>query len=189
MSCYNHAMPAKKYSRIGMIARWKPVHLGHAAILRALCNSGEAALIGVGSSNRYNARNPFTFDETRDMLQLVLAEFSNFQVIPVPDLDDGPRWRVMVMDLFGDLDVFATANPYVASLLRDEYRVIPPVELIPPRERVPAEGSEVRRAMARGEEWESLVPQVIAEYIKSNRLDKRFRDEFGLETLAMMTVV
>ena len=182
-------MPAKKFSRVGMIARWKPVHLGHAAILRALCNSGEAALIGVGSSNRYNARNPFTFDETRDMLQLVLAEFSNFQIIPVPDLDDGPRWRVMVMDLFRDLDVFVTANPYVTSLLRDDYRVMPPVELILPGDRVPAEGSEVRRAMARGGEWESLVPQVIAEYIMSHRLDKRFRDEFGLETLAMMTVV
>ncbi|MFN8428155.1 MAG: hypothetical protein U0X87_18100 [Anaerolineales bacterium] len=42
--------------------------------------------------------------------------------------------------------------------------------------------------MARGE-WESLVPPVIAEYIKSDRLDQRFRNEFGLETLAMMTVV
>ena len=172
-----------------MIARWKPVHLGHAAILRAVCNSGEAALIGIGSSNRYNARNPFTLDETRDMLQLALAASANYQIIPVPDLDDGPRWRVMVKDLFGVLDLFVTANPYVASLLRDDYRVIPPVELIPPRERVPAEGSEVRRAMARGDEWESLVPHVVAEYIKSNRLDRRFRDEFGLETLAMMTVV
>jgi len=182
-------MPAKKYSRIGMIARWKPVHLGHAAILRAMVNSGEEVLIGIGSSNRYNARNPFTLDETRDMIQLVLAEFSNYQIIPVPDLDDGPRWRVMVKDLFGELDIFATANPYVASLLRDDYRVIPPVELVPLRERVPAEGSDVRRAMARGDDWESLVPNVIAEYIKSNRLDQRFREEFGLETLAMMTVV
>ena len=188
-SCYNHAMPAKKYSRIGMIARWKPVHLGHQAILRALCNSGEEALVGIGSSNRYNARNSFTPEETRDMIQLVLAEFTNYRIIPVPDLDDGPRWRVMVMDLLGDLDIFVTANPYVMNLLKDDYRVIPPVELIPPRERVPAEGSEVRRAMARGEDWESLVPQVIAEYIKSNRLDKRFREEFGLETLAMEIII
>ncbi|MEW6085473.1 MAG: adenylyltransferase/cytidyltransferase family protein [Chloroflexota bacterium] len=182
-------MPAKLYSRIGMIARWKPVHLGHAAVLRAVCSSGEEALIGIGSSNRYNARNPFRLEETRDMIQLVLAEFSNYRIIPVPDLDDGPRWRVMVKEVFGELDVFVTENPYVTSLLKDDYRVIRPVELIPPRERVPAEGSAVRRAMARGEEWESLVPRVVAEYIKSNKLDIRFREEFGLETLAMMTVV
>lgn len=182
-------MPAKKYSRIGMIARWKPVHLGHAAILRAVCNSGEAALIGVGSSNRYNARNPFTLVETQDMIQLVLTEFSNYQIIPIPDLDDGPRWRGMVKELFGTLDVFVTENPYVTNLLQDDYRIIRPVELIPPSERVPADGTGVRRAMARGEDWESLVPRVVAEYIKSNKLDIRFREEFGLETLAMMTVV
>jgi nicotinamide-nucleotide adenylyltransferase len=182
-------MPSKKYARIGMIARWKPVHLGHTAILRALCNSGEEALIGVGSSNRYNARNPFTFEETRDMIQLVLASFSNYQIILVPDLDDGPRWRVMVKDLFCALDAFVTENPYVTDLLKDDYRVIRPVELIPPRERVPAEGSAVRRAMARGEDWESLVPPVVAEYIKSNHLDVRFRNEFGLETLAMDTII
>lgn len=182
-------MPINKYSRIGMIARWKPVHLGHAAILRAVCNNGEEALIGIGSSNRYNARNPFTLEETRDMIQLVLAESSNYRIIPVPDLDDGPRWRGMVKELFGALDVFVTENPYVTSLLRDDYRVLRPVELIPPQERVPAEGSAVRRAMARGEGWESLVPKVVAEYIRSNHLDVRFREEFGLETLAMMTVI
>ncbi|MCC6298379.1 MAG: hypothetical protein IT314_03715 [Anaerolineales bacterium] len=182
-------MPGKQYSRIGMIARWKPVHVGHRVVLHALCDNGERALIGVGSSNRYNARNPFTFEETRDMLQLVLADFSNYQIIPVPDLDDGPRWRVMVKDLFGALDVFVTDNPYVTSLLKDDYRVIRPVGLIQPRERVPADGSGVRRAMAQGADWESLVPPVIAEYIKSNKLDVRFREEFGLETLALATVV
>ncbi len=182
-------MPNKKYTRIAMIARWKPVHLGHAAILRALCGNGEEALIGIGSSNRYNARNPFTLDETRDMIQLVLADFSNYRIVPVPDLDDGPRWRVMVKELFGALDAFVTENPYVTHLLADDYRVIRPVELIPPRERVPAEGSAVRRLMAQGGDWESLVPNSVAEYIKSNRLDVRFRNEFGLETLAMMTVV
>jgi nicotinamide-nucleotide adenylyltransferase len=151
--------------------------------------NGEEVLIGIGSSNRYNARNPFTLDETRDMIQLVLAEFSNYRILPVPDLDDGPRWRAMVKELFGELDVFVTENPYVTNLLKDDYRVVRPVELIPPPERVPAEGSAVRRAMARGEDWESLVLPIVAEYIKSNRLDIRFREEFGLQTLAMETII
>lgn len=172
-----------------MIARWKPVHRGHAAILRAVCNNGEQALVGIGSSNRYNARNPFTLEESRDMLGLVLAEFSNVEIIPVPDLDDGPRWRAMVKELFGELDAFVTENPYVTSLLKDQYRVIRPVELIPPEERVPAEGSAVRRAMARGENWEALVPPAVAVYIRSHGLDVRFRKEFGLQTLAMETII
>jgi nicotinamide-nucleotide adenylyltransferase len=185
---YNEAMPEKVH-RIGMIARWKPVHLGHLAILDSLCHAGERALIGVGSSNRYNPRNPFTLEETQAMLQLVLAGFENYQLIPVPDLDDGPRWRDMVMGLFGKLDLFVTENPYVASLLKNDYRLARPVELIPPGKRVAVDGSRVRRAMARGEDWESLVPTVVADYIKSNQLDVRFRREFGLQTLALDVII
>ena len=46
-----------------MVARWRPVHRGHAAVLRALCASGEETLIGIGSANRCNVRNPFTIED------------------------------------------------------------------------------------------------------------------------------
>ena len=171
---------------IGMIARWKPVHLGHAAVLRAIRSHAERALIGIGSSNRYNLRNPFTLEETKDMLQLVLAEQDAYELIPVPDLDDGPRWRLMVKEIFGELDLFVTDNPYVANLLRNDYRVMRPVELIPRAEYIRVDGTMVRGRMARGEEWESLVPEGVTVYIKSNQLDVRFRREFGLEMIASL---
>ena len=180
---------ASPYHRLAMIARWKPVHLGHQAILIALCRMGEKVLIGVGSSNRYNLRNPFTFDETRDMLHLVLEKFDNHMIFPVPDLDNGPAWRSMVMDMCGKVDLFVTENPYVAALLKEEYHLGRPVELIPPEMQVPVDGSLVRRAMASGENWESMVPEAVAKYIKSNHLDVRFRKEFGLQALASETLI
>jgi cytidyltransferase-like protein len=94
-------MNPKRFDRIGMVARWKPVHLGHLAVLHALCEQANHALIGIGSANRYNARNPFTLEETTDMLRLALAGYDNYTLVPVPDLDDGPRWRLMLLDLFG----------------------------------------------------------------------------------------
>ncbi|GAB4505615.1 MAG: nicotinamide-nucleotide adenylyltransferase [Anaerolineales bacterium] len=175
--------------RIGMIARWRPPHLGHAAVLRALCCLAGEALIGVGSANRYNVRNPFTLDETLDMLRLILEDHDNFHLIPVPDLDDGPRWREMVMRLFGRLDLFVTANPYVAHLLGDNYRIIHPVELLSLNERIAIDGMGVRMAMARGDGWQALVPQRIADYISSRGLDIRFRQQFGLETLTLGTIL
>ncbi|MBN1658271.1 MAG: hypothetical protein JXA93_07720 [Anaerolineae bacterium] len=178
-----------RYKRIGMIARWQPVHLGHAPVLRALCDRAEHVLIGLGSSNRHNARHPFTVDETADMIDLVLAGSGNYTLIAVPDLDDGPRWRLMVLDLLGPLDLFVTANPYVASLLREDYALAHPVELVPVEERVPIDGTLVRREMARGDGWQDLVPPAVALYITSHGLDERFRREFGLETLAMDLVV
>lgn len=173
------------FQRIGMIARWRPVHLGHAPVLRALCKRASTALVGIGSSNRYNFRNPFTLDETIDMIRQVLASLDNYTLIPVPDLDDGPRWRKMVTDLFGSLDLFVTDNPYVSSLLSKDYRVIKPVELIPEDERIAIDGTMVRRTMARGGDWRDLVPKEVADYITARQLDERFRREFGLQTLAL----
>jgi nicotinamide-nucleotide adenylyltransferase len=177
------------YSRIGMIARWKPVHLGHSVILRRLCQQADQALIGIGSSNRYNARNPFTVAETEDMLRLSLGSFANYEIISVPDLDNGPLWRAMVLDLFGRLDLFVTDNPYVTNLLEADYCLIRPVELLPPEEHIRINGSMVRTMMARGERWQDWVPTNCAAYIQQNKLHERFRNEFGLETLAMATIV
>ena len=172
-----------------MIARWKPVHLGQAAVLHALCDRAEKAVIGIGSSNRYNARNPFTVEETQDMLHLELGAHQNYDLISVPDFDDGPRWRTMVLESLGKLDVFVTDNPYVATLLRDDYRLVRPVQLISPEEQARIDGATVRAMMARGEEWQAWVPAKIGIYIRQNGLEERFRREFGLETLALETLI
>jgi nicotinamide-nucleotide adenylyltransferase len=176
------------YQTIGMIARWKPVHLGHAVVLNALCDGAAHVRIGVGSTNRYNARNPFTFDETCDMIRLALGANTRYEIIAVDDLDDGPRWRERVRELFGPLDLFVTDNPYVATLMREVYTVARPIALIPPEKRMRIDGTMVRLALARGEEWQSLVPESVADYIERNGLDERFRREFGLETLALATI-
>lgn len=174
---------------IGMIARWKPVHLGQLPVLRALTGRAERALIGIGSSNRYNLRNPFTLEETTDMIRLALGERDNYSIIPVPDLDDGPRWREMVLEMFGPLDLFVTANPYVASLLAEDYEITHPVKLIAESEKIPLDGTMVRTAMAQGDGWKEMVPAIIADYIQNNKLDQRFRKEFGLEAQAIETIV
>lgn len=181
--------PTDRFERLGMVARWRPLHLGQTPVLRALCQRADQALIGIGSSNRYDLRNPFTLEETKDMIRLALAGRDNYSLIPVPDLDDGPRWRKMILDLFGPLDLFVTDNPYVASLLAADYNLIKPVELVPAEERVAIEGAMVRRQMAQGDGWQTLVPPEIADYITTRQLDQRFRREFGLQTLALDVII
>ena len=177
-------LPAR-VARLGMVARWKPVHAGHAAVLEALVARADLARIGVGSSNAHDARNPFTAAETADMLRLVLGPRRGYDLIEVPDLGHGPRWRAMVLDLFGPLDLFVTENAYVRSLLERDYRVIHPVSLVPPERRVAVSGTMVRRAMARGEPWRHLVPEAVAAFLDERGLVEHFRCEFGLATLAL----
>ena len=171
-----------------MVARWKPVHNGHAVALAALGEAARDVVIGIGSSNRYDVRNPFTADETEDMLRAALMGRAGYTLKRVADLDDGPRWRELVVGLFGPLDAFVTDNPYVAHLLEGDYEVIRPVALVPPERRVAVDGTSVRRALALGDGWRELVPGAVREYIVARGLDRRFREEFGLETLALQAV-
>ena len=189
--CRGSSSPNSKFlynrrmlQRIGIIARWRPVHNGHVPVLRGNLQQAGHALIGIGSANRYDMRNPFTLEETTEMLGLALQEFSNYTLIAVPDLDDGPRWRELVKRSFGTLDLFISDNPYVLSLLKEDYAIQRPVTLVPLAERLPLDGTTVRGAMARGEDWQSLVPPAVAEYIVRHELDVRFRREFGLQTIA-----
>ena len=179
-----HDVP-ERVASLAMVARWKPVHVGHAAVLEALVDRADRVVVGIGSSNKYDVSNPFTADETADMIRAVLAGRDNYTLVEVPDLGHGPRWRAMVVDLFGPLDLFVTANAYVRGLLENDYRVVHPALLVRPERRVAVDGTLVRRRMARGEDWESLVPPPVAEILHDRGLVDRFRREFGLATLAL----
>jgi len=170
--------------RTGLVCRWKPVHRGHAALLEALCERSGRVLVGVGSTNRKNARNPFSAEESARMIELVLApRFENWELVFVPDLDDGPRWSALVSQLMGPLDLFVTENAWVRELMSPLYPVTHPGEIVPRERHVPIDGTMVRQRMARGEDWRSLVPESVARYMEEEELALRFRREFGLETL------
>jgi len=168
-----------------MVARWKPVHLGHAAVLSALTERAEHVLLGIGSSNRYGLQNPFTAAESAAMIRLAVQDPGRCTLVEVPDLGHGPRWRAMLADLMGPLDLFVTANAYVRDLMQEVYPVVHPVRLLPPERRVPIDGTRVRKAMARGESWREMVPPEVATYLQEEGLVQRFRREFGLATLAL----
>jgi nicotinamide mononucleotide adenylyltransferase len=170
-------------ARAGFVARFRPPHLGHAAILSALAREAAVVVVGVGSANRYDLDNPFTGEETAGLLAQLLPA-GRAEVHLLPDLYDGPRWAAMVREFFGELDLFVTANPYVRSLVEGFWRVEHPLSLLDPAERVAVDGRAVRRAMARGEAWDRLVPPEVGRALRSKGLARRFREEFGLETLA-----
>jgi nicotinamide-nucleotide adenylyltransferase len=168
--------------RVGLVCRFKPVHLGHAAMLETLCERAEHVVIGLGSPNRKDARNPFSAEESARMIELVLGpRFRNFELVRVADLGDGPRWAKMVEGIFGELDSFVTANAYVRDLLAATYRVEHPGALIPRARHVPIDATLVRARMLEGGDWRSLVPPVVASYLDAEGLVVRFRREFGHE--------
>jgi nicotinamide mononucleotide adenylyltransferase len=183
----------KKYSTLGVIGRFKPLHNGAATMLEALCQSSEHVKIGIGSSNKYNLRNPFTAHESQHMIDVFLSENnSNYSFLFIPDFGhmtqyrDGKRWAEEIFSQYGNLDAFVSSNPYVQNLLSPHYNILHPSELIPKEKWLRMRATTVRIEMARGgDNWKLYMPKAVSVYIESNNLLKRFRQEYGLETLSL----
>jgi nicotinamide-nucleotide adenylyltransferase len=185
--------PSPEYGRVLMIGRFKPLHLGGARMLDGVLKRAKHGVICIGSVNKYNERNPFTADETEEMMRSYLApRYSNFSFIRVPDYAhipeyaDGKKWVQTIRDLCGQVDLVVSGNAYVRDLLSPFYKTMHSAEFIPPESQIPVSSTDVRVAMAGYGDWQSLVPKEIASYITTNHLDDRFRNEFGLETLAKL---
>lgn len=174
----------ERLGRVGLVARFKPVHVGHAVMIESIVARADSVRIGIGSSNKYDVQNPFTAAESAEMISLVPGGAS-CDLVEVPDLGNGPRWREMVKGMFGELDLFVTANDYVRSLLEDDYPIAHPSSIVPRELHVAVDGTMVRRAMARGDDWQAMVTPKVTRHLIDRGLVDRFRREFGLATLAL----
>lgn len=182
----------KIFGTVGAIGRFKPLHLGGASMLESLCEKSEHLIIGIGSSNMYNLRSPFTAEESQEMIDRTLSsQFDNYSFIHVPDFGhipeyrDGQMWRSYVKQNYGELDAFISGNVWVRDLMKEDYDCIVPVSLVQVEKRVRVKGSMVRMEIAKGSElWKKMVPAPVAEYLQEDGLMDRFKKEFGLATLA-----
>lgn len=178
---------------VGVIGRFKPLHSEHAAFLDDLCRRSKKVVIGIGSSNKYDARNPFTAQETEEMIHAVLADHSNYSIVKIPDSGhlpghaDGKKWTEELRCQFGNLDFMISGNPYVAGLLANhvDYSILHPIEVMPKELWGHLHAKKIRSMIVKDEDWRELVPDVIAVYIDSNGLADRMRDEFGEQILEM----
>ncbi len=180
----------KNLGRVGVIGRFKPLHNGGASMLDALCENADRVIIGLGSSNKYDLRNPFTVEESAGMIQAYLSpRYSNYELIPIPDFGhlpdfrDGEEWSRYARNKLGRLDYFVTGNEYTASLLKSYYRILAPAEVIPEEKQVEINSTAVRIVMAKNENYGVLIPTAVSEYLKKKGLIERFVREFGEETI------
>lgn len=180
----------KELGKVGFIGRFKPLHNGGAMVLEEICKNANHVLIGIGSSNKYNLRNPFTAKESKEMIDAFLSKkYSNYSFVFIPDYaqiplyKNGERWKQEIIKNFGKLDYFVTGNPYVKNLLCDTYKIIHSAKLIPLEKQIRLRATMVRYEIAINGNWEKYVPKEVADYLKPDLIN-RFKREFGLATIA-----
>jgi nicotinamide-nucleotide adenylyltransferase len=168
------------------IGRFQPYHLGHQEVLEKIARECEEIIVGVGSAQlSHTFSDPFTAGERISMIMRSLADINVlFYVIPIEDIRRNAIWAAHVLTMTPPFDVVYTNNPYVVRLFNEAGF---DVRSSPLYQREKYSGSEIRRRMLNDEQWEQLVPHVVADIISQidgvNRLkevSRKDRHQFDL---------
>lgn len=156
------------------IGRFQPYHLGHQNVLESIAKEVDEIIIGIGSAQvSHEPDDLFTAGERVLMMTEALETLGVKQyIIPIEDIRRNSVWVSHVISMTPPFKVVYSNNPLVIRLFEEagfEVRQSPLFK----RERY--SGTEIRRRMLAGEEWESLVPTSTAMVISEMGGVKRLK--------------
>ena len=142
-----------------LIGRMQPVHNGHMQVINKILEEVDEIIIGIGSAQlSHELKDPFTAGERIVMISQALADAdvdpSRYYIIPMQDINFNAIWAAHVKMLTPPFSIVYSGNPLVKQLFEEEgYEVKNP----PLYDRLHLSGSEVRRRILAGENWQELV--------------------------------
>jgi len=151
-----------------MIGRFQPFQLGHLEGIKEIFQEMDEIIILIGSAQySHSFNNPFTAGERIMMVHAALIEnefdLSRIYIIPLMDTNDNRIWVAHLLTTVPRFDVAYTHNPLVKRLL---YEANIKVKCTTFWNREVCSGTEVRKRILNGENWEELVPTSVAQIIK-----------------------
>ncbi len=147
------------------IGRFQPFHNGHLHIIKEILGEVDELIIGVGSAQHsFTEENPFTVDERKEMISKTLSGegLKAFKIFPIPDVNDDDLWPGHVGSIVHEFDVIYSNNPLVKTLFKNAGKEVRTFQFF---KREECSGTEIRRRILAGEEWEYLVPKTVIEII------------------------
>ncbi|WP_033213689.1 nicotinate-nucleotide adenylyltransferase [Kitasatospora phosalacinea] len=175
---------------IGVIhGRFQMLHLGHLEYLLAGADRCRTLVVGITNPDPWTTAdepsdpergrpesNPCTYYERHLMVEAALTEAGvapeRLRIVPFPHsfperlAHYAPREAVYLLTLY---DAWGDAK------LRRFHDLGLRTEVMWRRTEKPVSGSLVRRTLAAGGDWESLVPPGVARVVKERRIDERIR--------------
>ncbi|HIH61288.1 MAG TPA: nicotinamide-nucleotide adenylyltransferase [Methanobacteriales archaeon] len=151
-----------------LVGRMQPFHNGHLEVIKRILGEVDELIICIGSAQlSHSLRDPFTAGERVMMVTKALSEnsipASRYYVIPVQDIECNAVWVAHIEMLTPPFDKVYSGNPLVQRLFQEAgYEVTAP----PLYSREKYSGTSVREKMLTDSNWESLVPEAVAEVIK-----------------------
>ena len=160
------------------VGRFQPFHKGHLKFIKKMVNEVNELVIIVGSSQySHKLDNPFTAGERITMVRKALDEegiqLTRIWIIPVPDVRQHALWVSQIVGYCPKFDVVYANEPLTRRLFTEAGFIVEPMHLI---NREVYLATEIRNRMSSKQNWEELVPNSVAKYIKEINGDERLRD-------------
>lgn len=140
------------------IGRFQPFHKGHFEAIKEMAGQVNKLIICIGSAqDSYTYDDPFTAGERHLMISESLnqAGIDNYYLIPIVDIHRYSVWVAHIKSLVPPFDAIYTNNDLTARLFSEAK-----IEVRRPHlyDRKKYSGKGVRKTMAEGGDWQSLVP-------------------------------
>lgn len=162
------------------VGRFQPYHLGHHEVVKNIIHEVDELIIGIGSAQEsHTLENPFTAGERVLMIVRALEELEvdkRVYVIPLEDIYRNSLWVSHVCSMVPPFDVVYTNNPLVYRLFKEAGFEVRHTKMYNRNE---YQGTEIRRKMLEGKDWEKYVPKAVAEVIKEIDGIARIREIAG----------
>ncbi|MCK4928906.1 MAG: nicotinamide-nucleotide adenylyltransferase [Methanosarcinales archaeon] len=147
------------------IGRFQPYHLGHQTVLESIAREVDEIIIGIGSAQTSHEQDDlFTAGERVLMMTKALENLGvKHYIMPIEDIRRNSVWVSHIISMTPPFSVVYSNNPLVVQLFEEAGIE---VRQSPMYQREQYSGTEIRRRMLVGEEWESLVPSPTVDVIK-----------------------
>lgn len=168
------------------IGRFQPFHNGHLYAVKTILKEVDELIIAVGSAQMsHELDNPFTAGERIEMIRRALnseeVDPSRYLIIPVPDAPAHRVWVSQVEAQTPKFDVVYTNQPLTRRLLSEAGYEVRSIRL---HKRDIYEATEIRRRILSGEDWSTLVPREVYNFVKEIDGEGRIRDLAKTDTVS-----
>lgn len=85
----------------------------------------------------------------------------DYDIIPVPDVNDDKKWVEHVKKVVTEFDIVYTGNNFTEKLFEEKDIKVRKIELIPK-----INATEIRKRILHGNDWKELVPKEVADYVE-----------------------
>ena len=150
-----------------LIGRFQPFHFGHLYLIRRALAASDRLIIGIGSSNMTNVKNPLSWRLRKKMLERVIKEEKLDgkikKIIPLKDFFNDEKWLNNVLKRTGGFDFAVGNNDWVNRIMKKGRKE---VMTVPYYKRYLYEGEKIRGLISNAKPWESRVPGYLIGDIK-----------------------